>query len=195
LLGAVAVLTVGNFVGIGFSPVLATEWPLLLIALSPLGRHLVLVAPVTGLAPFVAVATARKLMSSMLGFGLGRAYGADGLRWAERRYPRTGKFLRWLERGLAAAGPLLVVLMPGPAVCALAGVARMRASLVLPLATIGNVGWMTVTWHVGEALGKWILPILAWVQAHVWEATAVCVAAVLLHQWWRRRKRRAAVES
>ena len=46
------VLTVGTWIGVASSPYLVNNHPVVLIGISPLGRHMVLVAPLVG-APLV----------------------------------------------------------------------------------------------------------------------------------------------
>src|SRR5690349_12670640 len=88
LLGSVVVLTATGTAGAAFMPTLLTYSPLLLLALSPLPRHLVLAAPLTAIVPFVAVATLRRVLSGAVAYEVGASYGDRGLKWIEGRYPR-----------------------------------------------------------------------------------------------------------
>ena len=60
-LSILGVLSSGAMLGVAFSLYLVNHYPLLLIALSPLGRHLVLVAPTVHPAAFVVVAVGRHI--------------------------------------------------------------------------------------------------------------------------------------
>jgi membrane protein DedA with SNARE-associated domain len=123
-------------------------------------------------------------------YWLARAYGEDGFAWVESRSARLGRFARGFERLFRRAAPLVVVLLPGLS-SPVAGATRMPAALFFPCAAVGVVGWVSVTYLVGDALGAWIMPVLAFIRAHVWETTAVCAAAVLLYEWSRRRRARS----
>lgn len=188
LLGALGVLLAAGTIGAAMAPVLAVEAPLALVALSPLGRHLVLVAPVTPIVPFVAVAVARRLLAMGVVYGLGRAYGEDGFVWVERRYARFGRFVRLFERFFRKAAPVAILLLPGWS-APVAGLTRTSPLLYFPLAAVGLTGWMIVTYQVGDALSAWITPMLAFIREHVVSTTAACAALVLLYEWRRRRRR------
>ena len=56
------VLGAASMIGVGSSLYLLNHHPLVLIALSPLGRHLLLVAPAVDPLAFIAVAVSRRLV-------------------------------------------------------------------------------------------------------------------------------------
>ena len=60
-LTVLAVLGSGSMLGVAFSLYLVNHYPLLLIGLSPLGRHLFLVAPIVHPVAFVGVAVGRRM--------------------------------------------------------------------------------------------------------------------------------------
>lgn len=188
ILGTAGVLGVGGVTGVALAPTLLTYSPLLLIALAPLGRHLVLAAPVTEFVPFLLVATARRVVTCLLAYLVGRAYGESGIAWVQTRYPRAGRFVRGLEWLFRRAGPLVLLVAPGPIVCALAGVTRMRWRWFLPIATLGQAFWVSVTYRVGEALQVFILPILAWLEDNMLATTLACVALVAVYRLVRRNR-------
>jgi membrane protein DedA with SNARE-associated domain len=189
LLGVLGLLLTAGAVGSAFAPVLAVKAPLVLVALSPLGRHLVLVAPETEMAPFVAVGAARRLFAFVVLYYLARAYGDEAFAWVETRYARLGRFARWFERVFRKAAPVVVLLLPGMS-APVAGATRMPATVFLPFAAVGVVAWVSVTYLVGDALSAWITPVLAFIRAHVFETTAACVVLVLFYQWRQRRRGR-----
>jgi membrane protein DedA with SNARE-associated domain len=192
ILGAAAVLGVAGAIGVAMTPTLLTYSPLLLVALAPLGRHLVLAAPVSALVPFMLVATSRRLVTCVLAYLVGRAYGEAGITWVQTRYPRAGRFVRALRWLFQQAGPLVLLVAPGPIVCALAGAMRMRWRVFLPIALIGQAFWVYVTYRVGEALQAFILPVLAWLKENMLTTTLVCVALVVLYRVLRRNRQGAA---
>ena len=192
ILGMAGVLGALGVLGIALAPALLSYSPLLLIALAPLGRHLVLAAPVTDFVPFLLVATTRRVVTCGLAYLVGRAYGEAGIAWVQSRYPRAGRFVRSVEWLFRRAGPLVLLVAPGPMVCALAGVTRMRWLWFLPIAITGQAAWVTVTYRVGEALQAFILPILAWLEDNMLATTLACVALVALYRVLRRGKQAEA---
>ena len=186
LLGTAALLGVAGTVGMALAPTLLTHSPLLLIALAPIGRHLLLAAPVTAFAPLLMVATVRRMLACVVAYRVGRAYGERGVLWVQQRYPRAGRIVRTFEALFRRAGPLLLLVAPGPPSCALAGVTGMRMTWFLPIATVGQMAWITVTYRVGDALSAWLLPLLALLREHMLSTTLACIALVLLARFVRR---------
>lgn len=195
LLGAVAVIGIANLIGSAFGPTLLIHAPLVLIALSPVGRHLVLAATVTPLVPFVIVGTTRRMLVAALGYALGRAYGGNGVAWVKQRYPRLEPALKLLEWLFARAAPLILFVSPGPLVCALAGATGMRAWVALPIATAGQFAWMLINYKLGEALSAWLTPITAFIEAYMVPMTLACIALALGYHFLRRRRQVEAVHA
>jgi membrane protein DedA with SNARE-associated domain len=193
LLSAAAVLTLGSFIGVGLAPTLLTYHPLLLIALSPLDRHLVVAATVTPMLPFVIVATARRMLMCTLGFGFGRAYGDEGLLFLQARYPSMRRAIATVERLLRRAAPIVLLLAPWPIICAMAGVTRVRLRLFLAMATLGQLMWTSLTYRLGEALRARIAPMLVFLREHVISTTLACLLAVAVYAWLRRGQRSEAL--
>jgi hypothetical protein len=188
LLGAAAAIGIANAVGVALAPALLTHSPLTLIALSPLGRHLVLAATVTEMVPFVVVGTMRRMLVAAIGFALGRAYGPSGIAWIKTRYPKFEPFVRGLEWLFARAAPLILLIAPGPMVCALAGATGMRAWFALPIAAVGHTGWMIINYKLGEAFGAWLAPVTEFIRTNMLPLTLGCIAVVVVYRWVRRRK-------
>lgn len=179
-------MTLAGAAGVALLPTLLTYSPLLLIALSPLGRHLVLAAPSTAMLPFVVVATLRRLLTCILAYYFGQAYGTSGITWVVTRYPRLTGFVRGLEWLFDRAAPLVVFVAPGPIICAMAGATRMRLWLFVPIAAAGQVVWTSLTYRLGEALSAWIKPIMAFFQEHMISTTVGFVLLMLAYRLLRR---------
>jgi membrane protein DedA with SNARE-associated domain len=190
LLGGLAVLTATGTIGAALMPTLLAYSPLLLIALSPLPRHLVMAAPLVPIVPFVLVATLRRTLTSTLAYAIGRAYGEGGIAWVQARYPSLRGVLDWLQKAFDVAAPLVILVEPGPLIAALAGATRVPLPLFLPLAATGYALWSLLTYRVGEALRAWLAPLLKYFQGHVLSATLVCIVLVSGYALWRRRMRR-----
>jgi uncharacterized membrane protein YdjX (TVP38/TMEM64 family) len=194
LLGAAAALGVANWVGIALAPSLLSYSPLLLIALSPIPRHVVLAATATPLLAFVLVGTARRMLASLLGFYIARWYGISGVTVVKARYPKVAPFIAWLERVFDRAGAVLLFISPGALVSAVAGAAGMRPSLFIPVATAAHAFWMVVTYKIGKALSAWLAPIMQFIDQHKLTLTLACVALVLVYTLKRRRRQADVVE-
>lgn len=194
-LSALGVLSVGSMTGTASSLYLVNHYPLLLIALSPLGRHLVLVAPIVDPLAFVVVAVARRMAFYLACFQLGRAMGPSGVVWLEQRAPRFARFVRWLENLFQRWSRSVAFLMPGPTVSALAGMSGMTLRLYVALATAGLVLRMIVILVFAELLREPIEWILALIDTYWKPGTALLVVVVLLYQWRRVRMQRAARSS
>lgn len=178
--------------GVAFSLYLVEEAPLLLIALSPLGRHFVLVAPSVDPIAFLVVGGVRRLVFYLACFFLGRSLGPVGLVWIEARARRFATWVRWLERLFQRAGHVVVLLFVGPTVSTLAGISGMRLGSFVLLATISLFFRLVVLYSFAEAFREPIEAFLAWITDYRLPGTVVLVGAVLLWRYARARKATAA---
>ena len=179
------VLATGSWIGVASSLYLMGHFPLLLVALSPLGRHLVMVAPVVNPAAVVAVIVARRMLFYLSSFHLGRALGPAGIPWIERRAARFGRFVRWMERLFARAPRLVVFAMAGPTTSALAGVLGMRTRTFVPLAIVSIVIRALLMLRFAEWIGDYIEIARAWTNEYWLPGTVVMVIAMGLYRWRR----------
>lgn len=184
-----ALLSGASLLGTAFSLYLVNHWPLLLVALSPIGRHLVLVAPTVSPLAFVLVAVARRTLSYAACFQLGRALGPAGIVWIEARAARFGRFVRWLERLFDRASHLVVFLFAGPTTSALAGVSGMDGRVYAALAVPGLALRMLLVVGFAEWLREPIEALLALIDEYWIPGTVLLVTAIGLHQGWRQRAR------
>ena len=120
-------------------PTLLVNAPLLLIALEPRFRYMLLVAPRVDLAPFMAIALVRRLFADPFLYALGRLYGDSWVRWMERQLQDTIGWVRKVERGFGKAAWIFVLLWPGLVVCTLAGATGMRFGVFIALNIIGTI--------------------------------------------------------
>jgi membrane protein DedA with SNARE-associated domain len=186
------VLSAGSMIGVTFWLYLVNHYPLLLIGLSPLGRHLVLVAPVVDPVAFLLVAVVRRLLFYKASYDLGRGLGNAGIVWLENRVAYFARFVRWVE-GLFERAPRFVVLVAsGPTVSALAGISGMRQSTFVPLAILSLVARMSLMLGFAELLREQIEIVLAWIDEWWQPGTALMVVGMLVYQWIRIRRKRAA---
>lgn len=146
ILAVVVVGTLGNM----FHPALLKNHPLLLVAMEPRNRYLLLVAEKVSFVPFLLVATIRRLVSDPLFYLLGYLYGESGVRWIERKMADSGGLVRSMERGFAKAAPLMVFLFPGAIVCVLAGATGMNPLLFLVLNVAGTITVVSLLYRFAE---------------------------------------------
>ena len=146
ILAVVVVGTLGNM----FHPRLLNSHPLVLVAMEPRNRYLLLVAEKVDFVPFLLVATVRRLVSDPLFYLLGYLYGDRGVRWIERKMGDDAGLVRALERGFAKAAPVMVFLLPGAIVCVLAGATGMSVPLFLALNVAGTLTVVTLLYRFAE---------------------------------------------
>ena len=178
-------------VGAASSLYLVDHYPLLLIALSPLGRHMLLVAPIVNPVAFVAVAVLRRMTFYLACFQLGRGLGPSGVVWLEARAARFARFVRFVESLFARAPHLVVFAMAGPTVSGLAGISGIRTLPFVVLATASLVMRMLLVLAFADLLREPILRVLDWIDENWVPGTLVLVLATLVYQWRRIRRARA----
>lgn len=182
-----AVLGSGSLAGVASSLYLVNAYPLLLVALSPLGRHLLLVAPVVDPSAFVAVAVMRRTIFFLPCFLLGRTLGPAALSWIEARAAYFARFVRWLERIFARAPRLVVPVLPGPTVSVLAGISGMRLRVFVPLVVLGTLVRLLLFLYFGDWLSAPLEALRALIYAYWIPGTVGIVTIIAVRRWWRRR--------
>ncbi len=169
--------------GVMASLYLADRHPLLLVALSPLPRHLLLVAPTVDPLAFVLVATVRSLSFFLVSFHIGRTLGPSALSWLEGRAPRMGRFVRGIERAFQRASYPVVLALVGPTVAVIAGAAGMRAVVFAALATVALVARLALILEVGDWLRGPLDAVRTLVGAYWLPGTLLLVLGITLSRW------------
>ncbi|MDP6977233.1 MAG: hypothetical protein QF570_01370 [Myxococcota bacterium] len=187
-------LTLCMWTGIAMSPYLVNNHPLLLIALAPVSRHIVLVVPVVGGVAMIMVAGARHMAFTTFAFLLGRRIGEPGIAWLEARAEKSGRFVRWLQRFFRRWGYFAVFVFPLGAMAAIAGMARMNPKGFFSVAVAGVVFRLGLLALVASSLREPILWLLEIVRRWQGPATLACIALVAVWQFWKWRKRQANPE-
>ncbi len=189
ILGALwAISTLGR----AFSLYLINHAPLVLVAMSPMGSHVLLATAVTNPIALLTVTTARRLVFYTPTFFLGRALGPYAIQWVEARARHFGRFVRFLERLFARAPRLVVLGAAGPTVSALAGMSGMPLSTFLTLATVGLVVRLWIWIQFADLFRGPIEQVLVWIDEYWVPGTVVLVAILGVTQWRRLRAARAA---
>ena len=108
-----AILTISGWVGDALAPSLVNDNPLLLIALNPRLRNLVLASPETAIVPFMTVSIVRLVVSDPVFFWFGRRYGDVAIRWMPEKRVGQGAFIvLWLERMFGKSAHVMVAVVP-----------------------------------------------------------------------------------
>jgi len=181
-------------VGLALLPVLLVEAPALLLVLSPMLAHLVLTGPVLGAWMYFAAALTGSILQGAIAYHFGLALGDKARIWLEGRgaatHAATTRILVWMER----AAPLVLIAFAGPPVCALAGVARVRAIVFYPVMIVAQILWVGACFLFGAAVTEQIEIIHAFVEQHVVELSAVAIVWVGGGWLWKRHRRRKAAQ-
>jgi membrane protein DedA with SNARE-associated domain len=187
--GVLGVLTVASLIGTAFMPYLLARRPLVLVALSPLFRHLVIAAPRVEPVPFFLVAVPRHFLPDPFVYLLGREYGHLAIEWVEGNSPFTGKIVRALERLFARVGPIALLISPDVVVSTLAGAARVPFPLFVVFNVLGTFITVFVARWFGDFFESSIAAMVRYFEAHLWLVTLVSVALVLLFNWYSSRQK------
>jgi len=174
-------------------PYLLVEHPILLLILSADGRNIMLTAPQLDIVTMLTVGTPRRALGMLATYWVGALYGRAMLGWTERRLPMFAPLLRFLERLFLRFGTPLLVLFPTYTLAGMAGITRVRLrAFVIPM-TAGQVVYVASAYYLGESVSAWTDQLVAFVSAHLWESTAICVALVLVQQLVARKRRQSGV--
>lgn len=191
VLGFVGLLSVISVIGVALSPYLLVEHPILLVAMSPVGRHVALVAAAADPTLLVVVTVVRRVIGEFASYGLGVLYGYAAVQWMEARSPRLGSFVRWVEVQFIRFGAPLLVVAPAHSLALVAGAARVPPLAVALYLTLGETLWVIGTTYFGGYIAGWTKLLIAFFSTYMLESTLVCVFLVLARAAWGWRKRRA----
>lgn len=191
IIAVVVIGTLGNM----FHPSLLKNHPLLLVAMEPRNRYLLLVADKVSFVPFLLVATVRRLISDPLFYLLGYLYGDAGVRWIERKMGDSSGLVRGMERGFAKAAPLMVFLFPGAIVCVLAGATGMSPLLFLALNVAGTITMVSLLYRFAEFFDGPLGAVNGFYADNNKTLTIISVVATLLWLVMQRRQGKAELES
>ena len=184
-----AALTVGTWIGVATSPYLVNNHPLVLIGISPLSRHMILVAPLVGAPMVLLVGGLRSLAFTAVAYFLGRSIGEPGLVWLEQRSENAGRFIRWLERFFQRWSYLAVFIFPLGVMACVAGVARMRPVGFFAAATAGIAFRLSLYVWLADSIREPIMRFLEFIRIYQVPATVVLVIGIGTYQVYKRRRR------
>ena len=177
LVAPIVVLTTMGFVASAFTPTLATQHPLLMIALDARNRFLVLAREVD-VVPFVVVALLRRSLSDPLFYLLGRLYGKGALRWLEKK-GGGGELVVLTEKLFKRAGYPMVFFFPGAIVCALAGQTGMSPIGFLATNLAGTLTAIIAVRRFSSTIASPVEGLLAFFSRNLVVTTAISIGLVL----------------
>ena len=171
-------------------PTLVKNHPLLLVALEPRNRWIILVAEKVSFWPLLIFGTLRRLASDPLFFLLGHLYGDGAVRWAERKFDFGTGTIQKIEKIFQKAGPVLVFLAPGALVCVLSGATGMSPVLFFVLNVLGTIFTVTVLYHFASVVEGPVDAINGFYGDNFKWLTVVTVTLTALYIWnqWRQGK-------
>ncbi len=131
----VAVNLIGWFVGAS-APRLLVKNPLLLMALQPRYRYMVVASPNVNFIPYFFIGLGRLLLSDPVYFLLGWFFGDRAISYfnnalGEQTVSSTRRFF-------LRAAPVMALFFAGPVICVLAGAAKMKPKVFFALNVIGT---------------------------------------------------------
>ena len=185
----IVLITVGTITN-AIHPTLVKNHPLLLVALEPRNRWIILVADKVSFLPLLVFGTLRRLASDPLFFLLGYLYGDAAVRWAERRFDANTGTIEKIERVFQKAGPVLVFFFPGALVCVLAGATGMSPVLFFALNIVGTILTVTVLYNFASVVEGPVDAINGFYGDNFKWLTVVSITLTGLYVWnqWRRGK-------
>ena len=178
LVGPIILITTMGLIASAFTPTLATQHPLLMIALDARNRFLVLARNVD-LVPFVVVALIRRSFSDPLFYLLGRFYGEGALRWLQKK-GGGGELVVLTEKLFKKAGYPMVFAFPGAIVCALAGQTGMSPVGFMATNLAGTLTAIIAVRRFSATIASPVEGLLAFFNRNLVVTTAVSISLVVL---------------
>ena len=187
-LTTLAVLSIGTWIGVASSPYLVNNYPLVLIGMSPLSRHMILVAPLVGAPMVLLVGGLRTLAFTAFAYFLGRALGEPALVWIEERGQKTGRFVRWLERFIHRWSYLAVFIFPLGLMACVAGVTRMPPRGFFLTAFAGIMFRLSLYIVLADSIRAPIMSFLEFIRIYQIPATIAVAVGIGAYQIYKHRR-------
>ncbi len=189
-----AVLYAASFVGIALTPLLVSEYPILMLLLQPTTGHILLVSARVGLVPLVVVVVLRRFAGHAVFFLLGQWYGERALRWVKGRGGSWSGPVETLEEFFARAGFVAVLLAPGTLVGLLAGASGMRRWQFAVLDLAGLLAQVLLVRFAAGVAADPLAVLVRFIDRNAGPLTVVFAVAALLWLLVRRRRGRTVVD-
>jgi len=170
-------------VGTALTPPLAARHPLLLIAMEARDRNLLLARHV-GVAVFLVVGSARRLISDPFFYLLGRHHGAAGIRWFRRH--GGGRVVAAMVRAFRRAAYPMLVVFPGAVVCTLAGDAGVPPGAFAAIVVVRTIAVVLMIRLVGNVFAGPVDATIRFFDQHLVATSLVSVVLVAGWMLWER---------
>lgn len=190
----VVFVTVGTIAN-AIHPALVKNHPLLLVALEPRLRWIILVADKVSFWPLLIWGTLRRLGSDPFYFTLGYLYGDNAVAWAEKRFDANTGTIRRIEKVSQKAGYILVFLSPGALVCVLAGATGMSPLLFVALNVVGTVTTVIVLYNFASVVEGPVDAINNFYSDNFKWLTIVSILLTALYIWNQARRGKTEIQS
>lgn len=178
----------GRIVGAAISPIFLAHAPLGLLVLSPVIAHLVVVAALSEPIPYYTIAVLISIAHCGLGFFLGRLQGPRLVDFLVRKKFASEAKLQRLLAPLRVSAPLLVFLIPGPIVCALAGASTASSRTFIPALVASQILWVGLCRWLGQTLLGGIAAMRAGLARYAIPLTIATVLIAFLIRFLRQRR-------
>jgi hypothetical protein len=175
LLVPIVAFTTLGVIGTALTPPLAARHPLLLIAMEARDRNLLLARHV-GVAVFVVVGSARRLISDPFFYLLGRHHGAAGVSWLQRH--GGGRVVAATVRAFRRAAYPMLVIFPGAVVCTLAGDAGVPPGAFATIVVVRTVAVVLMIRFVGNVFAGPVDTTIRFFDQHLLATSLASVALV-----------------
>lgn len=186
LVGLLILLVAVDRAAAAGAPWLATHHPLLLAAVDPTDKAVILALRVSLVALF-PLAVLRRLLGQALYFVIGRRLGPEAKSWLQAH--GAGGVLARVERVLGRWSYPIVFLAPRDVVCLLAGDMGMGWAPFLLIAGLRDCAAVLLLRELSQAFAKQVNSVLGFLSTYALPATLVAVALVGLQVMAQRRRR------
>ena len=191
LLWPIVAFTALGVVGTALTPPLAARHPLLLIAMEARDRNLLLARHV-GVAVFLVVGSARRLISDPFFYLLGRYHGRVGVAWLQRH--GGGRVVAATVRAFRRAAYPMLVVFPGAVVCTLAGDAGVPPAAFGVIVVLRTIAVVLMIRFVGNVFAGPVDATIHFFDQHLVATSLASVALMGVFLLWERRNGAASAE-
>jgi len=188
VIAPLVLLVIAANLGNLFFSVLATDHPLVFIALNPSNRNLTLVSTEISAWSYYVVGFLRLVLPDPFFYVLGIWYGDAAIRWMERKAASYGAMLRTLERWFSRHGYVVVFIAPNNWVCLLAGAAAMPVVAFVTANVTGTITRLILIRLLGDLFDSPLEVVRDFIATYRIPLLAVGFAAVALTVWSDRRR-------
>jgi hypothetical protein len=189
-------LAIGGYVGNALWATLLSEKPVVLLAIAPRLRWLLLASPKLEWYEFYSIPLVRAFAVLSLYYGFGKKYGETALKWMEDRTGRRAmRPIRWIERQFHKAKYVVVALFPGTLAALLCGVDRARYSVFITVAMVATAIRLFLIRTVASLFEGTLKDVLDWIGRNQMWLTVASIVGVVVYVIWTSKDTTAPLET